>query len=293
VVEDNNTPSSKKTYVKICRSFNKGDLIGDGSCQAVFLNLIIEARRFPGKYAGRHCESGDVPLGISALELYTGLSKKVIWRCIDKLEKLEIISTRRSCQGTRITICNYLKYQACDEHDGNAMGTTEGDAKGDAKGVHYNKERTKERKKEIKKERKEGEEGSGERSSLALLTDAARRNTFSWIEYFKSVSLVKRDPDPEKWGKAMSDLKRRVTFQGEPLTDEKISEMIEFCKTDTFWKPNAASLPNVLKASKNGLLKAENILNAMQQKAPTETDYKAFFKTLKLKDIDEDGNEID
>lgn len=85
-----------------------------------------------------------------------------------------------------------------------------------------------------------------------------------WATYAKEVSPTVK-PDLAKWTHTVHLLKSR-----DGVTEEQLLLMLDFVRTDDFWRDKAASLEGLRSKSKNGLRKFENILAAMKNRRPPE-----------------------
>lgn len=260
ITHPNEKLKPKTTFVQIHRSFHEGYLRGDSNTQAVLLYLICKAQRFEKQTGGKLYKPGQVVASVALICEVTGLSRKAVFRCLNKLQEGQTIDTQRTCKGTYITLRNYLQYQLDHKHRGHAEGIADGMQQGYIT-------RTKEVKnKKIK-----------ENISLAALTPYQGVLVQDWIQFTKKHSKTKIEPNPEAYAKAVLDLDRLAG-----VSEVKLRGVLDFLERDDFWRPNALSLPRLLDKSKtNGLRKVENILQAMERKTKEDFSGRHSIESLK------------
>jgi hypothetical protein len=150
-----------------------------------------------------------------------------------------------------ITICNFDKYQdrkGSDEPPSEQPSEQQASSRR-AAGEHRMEKREKGEKVE-KREPPASPPAPPDPLDLALVNN--------WAEYARAESATAR-PDVEAWCDAVRLLRR------DGFTHEELAAMLAFARADDeFWRGKATSLVALRSRSKNGLLKAENLRNAMR-----------------------------
>lgn len=87
-----------------------------------------------------------------------------------------------------------------------------------------------------------------------------------WAEYTKAEYPFLK-PKPDEYAQAIAKVRRTVG-----LNDEQLDYLFEFVQTDEFWKQNCQSPVGLLRKSKNGLRKIDNILSRIKSKVQPTTE---------------------
>jgi hypothetical protein len=189
------------------------------------------------------CDRGQAVLSLDSWVEKFGVSKKAgswtiqkVRTFFDLLEKDRMITRENLIKSTRITICNYVKYQD-QQHDNNKQITTK--QQPDNNQITTTKEY---------KERKEGKE-SKEYRNILMSELSASDVVPEHIEYFEiakafyelfknnllaaGASLVHLNRAKGSW---VDDI--RLTIEADGYTVDDLREVWQFLKTSAFWKKN-------------------------------------------------------
>jgi hypothetical protein len=234
-------------WVKLYRSVLQNNLFDDHAVLAVFIKILLLASHKPYRKVHKggvyFLKPGEVYCSESFLQKSLKLSRKQVQRVILLLVKCGVITKKANKQGTIISVNKWDTYQT-NEKSEEQRRDNEGTTKGHNTRI-----------KEVKNERIKN------KIYLAQLTALQAGLCQSWIEFSKTQSKTKIDPNPEEYAKAVLDIERLCSIDTQRLID-----VLSFVRSDPFWAPNAISLPRLLGKSKtNGVRKIENILQSMDR----------------------------
>lgn len=146
-------------FIKVHRSLLEWEWHDQPQMLSVFLHCLIMANWKDGRYHGELIERGSFATSYDHLAQMTGLTRSVVYRCIQKLTETGEIETQTKHSYTIIKVRNYATFQQSDETGWNA-NETKVERKWNSSGTQVEtieeikKERTKEQTKKNKTKRK-------------------------------------------------------------------------------------------------------------------------------------------
>lgn len=173
-------------WIKMHRSLLEWEWYDDLPVKVLFIHVLLRANHAPKKWRGEMIETGSLITSLSKLAEETGLSIKQVRNSIKKLEKTGELGTQRGKAWTKITVCKYKDYQACEEKEGTEEGKAgahEGHSEGTAGATNKNE----------KNERKKEDNIGGARKKSRTFTPPSLDEV---IAYCKERN---NNVDPKRW----------------------------------------------------------------------------------------------
>jgi len=258
-------------WVVINRNIWSGDMRDDPALKFVWITLIVWANWRDGSdRVGRQqitLSRGQLVTGRKELSINTGLTEQVVRRCLNDLEMNQRINQESTKNGTVITILNYDKYQSIENkqqpslNQPNNQTSTNNEPTMNQTSTNNepyinkvtnltNGTSEPENKKKTMPRPKKVEAVSDHDNDLGQ----------RWAEYTKAEYPFLK-PKPDEYVQAIAKVRRMVG-----LNDEQLDYLFEFVQSDDFWKQNCQSPIGLLRKSKNGLRKIDNILAKIKAK---------------------------
>lgn len=113
-------------WIKIHRKLLDWEWYSDGDMLRVFLHLLLCATHGETRWHGIEVKRGQTLVSQHKIMEALHMSRQVIRTCMSKLQRTGEIVTKglRGCSGyTLVTVCNYDKYQDCEQSSGNHLLT--------------------------------------------------------------------------------------------------------------------------------------------------------------------------
>lgn len=120
-----------------------------------FMALVALANHKPGKWRGIEIGRGQLITGRKVLAEKTGLTERSVRTCLKKLISTSEVTIKVTNRFSIITICNYDKYQSCEDSERPA----ERPATGPTDDQQTTSQRPQTRMKELKNDKKKEERG--------------------------------------------------------------------------------------------------------------------------------------
>lgn len=269
-------------WIKIHRALDSHWIGNDGVALAVFVKLVMWANREPTKLFREGklitVERGQLLTSSYELAEKLGFERKTVERRLEAMTTDGTIVQKVSHRGRLITVCNYDEYQKKEKAvvpDLSQSRPTEGsteDTTGNPTEGASNRER-----KNPKKERNQ-EEGNNTTPPLGVVQLAPvvvlpvrkinnpkkqpNPNFLpvaeQWMEFAMTSAFWKRSGS--KWSVEGFALELEKVAKATDMNEFGISELLKFIQSDDFWREVAVSPEGLLRKSKNGLRKIDNIL---------------------------------
>jgi hypothetical protein len=102
-------------WYKTYRQLDEWEWFQDSHMVHLFIYLIGKARHNSGTWKGIPVNKGELITSIESLSSATGISFQSIRTCLKRLESTGEIVKKSTSVLTKISICNYEKYQNPDE----------------------------------------------------------------------------------------------------------------------------------------------------------------------------------
>jgi hypothetical protein len=102
-------------WYKTYRQLDEWEWFQDSHMVHLFIYLIGKARHNEGKWQGITINPGELVTSIGNLSKATGISFQSIRTCLGRLESTGEITRKSTHRLTKISICNYSKYQNPEE----------------------------------------------------------------------------------------------------------------------------------------------------------------------------------
>lgn len=228
---------------------------GQGLCWSIFMKLCQWANVEDDSPSSRlQLKRGQ--LATSSLELveYFDIGRQRVRTVLARLEHKGSINQRANQHGTIITICNYDKHNPRPAPS-QPTGQPEGNQR-----VTNDQPLTE----ELKNKRKKNVP-----SADALgpdLVDLGRR----WLAF--ALAQTPTGAENANWTEIHFAVEIDKIIKNLSITIIQANELFDFIQSDhDFWAKNAISPFGLLKRSKNGLRKAENVMNAMRRNPVQKT----------------------
>lgn len=164
-------------WIKIHRRLLEWEWYDDDNMFRLWIHLLLKASPTDREWHNIELKRGQYVTSLSELSEETGLSKRNLRTCIERLKNDTQIDTQTTHQYTIITICNYDKYQVTEDVERHTN-----DTQADTQATHKakeQKERDKESNKEINKEKKESPQEEKKHSIECQEKDAAHAATLT------------------------------------------------------------------------------------------------------------------
>lgn len=134
---------SESGYIKLHRSLLNWEWYGNKNVLRLFIHLLLSANYEDAEWQGITIKRGQLVTSLSTLATETGESIKELRTSIAKLKSTHCIEYETASKYRIITVCNYDKYQSCEQTDLASKGQAEGKQEA-SKGQQLKKERNKE-----------------------------------------------------------------------------------------------------------------------------------------------------
>lgn len=102
-------------WVKVFYQLLEWEWYGDPNMVALFIHLLLRANFKPTRKRGVEFGRGVVLTSREQLAEETGISEQTVRTCLKRLKSTNEITIETTKQGSKITICNYDKYQGTSE----------------------------------------------------------------------------------------------------------------------------------------------------------------------------------
>lgn len=215
----------------------------------VFLYLFSNANYLDGKTAPKNFNNpvvrGQLVTGLKVISEATGYTFQQIRSSLEWLICNKQITSKSTNKGRLITILDYDKFQSYEQ------------AEQQTDFPEINKQITNKQQHHKNIRIKESKIYTPHPFDLNLYT--------SWKSFAESNSTTSK-PNEKTWCETFRKI-RTI----DKIPESKMLEVLEFVKTDDFWNKKALSPVGLRTRSKNGLLKIENVINAMELHNPNET----------------------
>lgn len=249
-------------WVKVWRLHREHWLEKDRFTKAVLM-LLVEWANYQDSPPNSKIVLKRGQVATSAVELAKAfkIGRQRIRTSLKLLQDSSVINQSTNHLGTIITICNYEKYQATEKELTTPL-TMEQPASNQP--LTSCQPLIKELKKERIKEKK----------SMPPSADAFGAEIFDlskrWLEF--ALAQTPTGAENATWTHGHFAAEIDKVCRQLSITSIQAIEMFDFIQTDhDFWMKNAISPFGLLKKSKNGLRKAENIMNAMRRNPVQKT----------------------
>lgn len=216
-------------WIKIHRRLLEWEWSDDPNMVALWIHLLLNANFEDSKWHGTIVPRGSFITSQSELTKKTGLSRRSLRTCIDRLKSTNEISVKTTKLYSVITICKYDSYQLC-KLEGDTPPTNERPT-GDQPIIEENKEGQEKKKgnsKRVSKKefsiptREQIEEYAGQIGSHINVTD--------FINYYEATEWKVKDKPMQNWKLVVQtwtriDRERRPhLYQEQQETKEKQTE---------------------------------------------------------------------
>jgi len=257
-------------FVKIWRSLFNTHY--DGYDMAILSWIFANANYVDGKTPvitpnGRLIiRRGQLVTSIREIEDVTKFSKNLILRRLKLYAEEGIIGTLKTTRGTIITILNYDKYQ-CSENSHNEKWDTWEDTSRDTS-EDAARDTSEDTSGDIIKELKKGKNEKKERNIYPPLSETWLDLGRQWLKMATSdlpwLAKNKKWTD-ESFGRELEKVGKAIGS-----TEQEMLTLLERLSKDEFWRKNAASPFGLLKRSKNGLRKVDNLIANLRTRQEVE-----------------------
>ena len=232
-------------------------------------------------------ERGQVVTSISELSARFCVDRKKARRWLAYLESTGRITSKRDNRGTIITICNFDEYQTAGKDSGTATGTATGqprDSHGTATGTRIKQLNKQTRKQEDNyEETPYGVSCRPEVDTPPVADPTPPKKEAQVIEPKKPTpKRLRWEPEDmelakewhryaqENWPYLKGTVESyanaiRLTRQGTDMSHEQMAAFFRFVRDDDFWRDNCQSPVGLLKRSRNGNRKVDNILASIRR----------------------------
>lgn len=111
-------------WICLYRVFQEWQWYKDVETSHLFVNLLLNANHKAGEWRGEKIERGQQITSLDSLVERTGLSKQTVRTSLKRLEKTGEIIKVSNTRFSKITICNYNKYQDISD-ESNTLSNTQ------------------------------------------------------------------------------------------------------------------------------------------------------------------------
>ena len=246
------------------------DAVGKG----ILLELLITANIQPTRYVEgtevKILERGQLLIGLRKMSEHLQIDRSCLTKRLEILKKMGTIDIESNHYGTKITICNYDKYQKNenDEQPTNNQRTTSEQP--------TNNQRTTNTPTPIEELKKGKNQRTKELSTLAPLGSDWLKIGHDWLNFALTEmpwQAKQKNWTAEAFGRELERVGKAMT-----ISASGFYEILSRVRTDEFWRKNAASPFGLLKKSdKNGMRKIDNILVRLKTKQDREKEALAKF----------------
>ena len=232
------------------------DAVGKG----ILLELLITANIQPTRYVEgtevKILERGQLLIGLRKMSEHLQIDRSCLTKRLEILKKMGTIDIESNHYGTKITICNYDKYQKNenDEQPTNNQRTTSEQP--------TNNQRTTNTPTPIEELKKGKNQRTKELSTLAPLESEWVNLGQHWLDH--GLSQMPWQAKNAKWTSVAfgSELKRIGRVMGIDHTGMRV--MFEKAIQDEFWHRQIASPFGLMSKGKNGNRKIDNLLVSLK-----------------------------
>lgn len=120
--------SNSFSWIKIYRKFSEWEWHDVPNMVSVWVHLLILANFEDKQWHDTIIERGQIVIGLESFSKTIGVTVQELRTCIKRLCNSNMITTKSTNKYTIITICNYDKYQSCEDvswQTNNKQTTTE------------------------------------------------------------------------------------------------------------------------------------------------------------------------
>ena len=120
--------SNSFSWIKIYRKFSEWEWHDVPNMVSVWVHLLILANFEDKQWHDTIIERGQIVIGLESFSKTIGITVQELRTCIKRLCNSNMITTKSTNKYTIITICNYDKYQSCEDvswQTSNKQTTTE------------------------------------------------------------------------------------------------------------------------------------------------------------------------
>lgn len=103
------------SWIKVYRKFSEWEWHDVPNMVSVWVHLLILANYEDKQWHGITIERGQIVIGIESFSKTVGITVRELRTCIERLCSSNMITKKTTNKYTIITICNYDKYQSCDD----------------------------------------------------------------------------------------------------------------------------------------------------------------------------------
>ena len=103
------------SWIKVYRKFSEWEWHDVPNMVSVWVHLLILANYEDKQWHGITIERGQIVIGIESFSKTVGITVRELRTCIERLCSSNMITKKSTNKYTIITICNYDKYQSCDD----------------------------------------------------------------------------------------------------------------------------------------------------------------------------------